>query len=403
MDENNQNTFCFTHSTQEITFICTNCDNSPVCNKCVVLKGIHFGHEIVEIDDDSVTPILKEMNEKTIPRLDELIKDNEDLLNNNTTKYKEIEEKHKSNLNIIGDEFMKLHTILQTAQNNLNQELITNLNENNDININFEMKVKEELKVLSKVMDLKNDYNFIDESANLNNKHVQIIKDAYQSNNILSSHFDQLPDYSDSTVTISDSSIDSIVELFNLIIKIKKEQHGNSTITSKKSLKYKWGKFIFTVYNDGDIISNDTCNLGIGEGQSLPKFIPKSVNRLLLPNGFNQSLHSLPKTVKSIYLFNIKFNLTEGSIPETVSAISFCDGFSQIITKGVIPKSVKGVYLYNIAKPPEISSIPSSVLYIGCSPSFKHPLSNYYHKIDDRWQYEVLYEENEFLKNFFSF
>ncbi|KAN0026542.1 hypothetical protein ACTFIV_007530 [Dictyostelium citrinum] len=255
MDENDQNTFCFTHSTQEITFICTKCNYSPVCNKCIVLKGIHFGHEIVEIDDDSVTPILKEMNEKTIPRLDELIKNNKVLLNNNTTKYEQIEEKHKSNLHIVSDEFKKLHIILQTVQNNLNQELITNLNENNDIKITFEMKVKEELKVLSKVVGLKNDYNFIDQSANLNNKHVQIIKDAYQSKNILSSHFSQLPDYSYSTVTISDSLIK---ELFNLI-KIKKEYENSAT--SRKSLKYK--------------------------------------------HEFNQSLNSLLKPVKSIYLFNI--------------------------------------------------------------------------------------------------
>ncbi|KAM9971434.1 hypothetical protein ACTFIW_011412 [Dictyostelium discoideum] len=391
--ENEQNTFCLIHSKQEITFICTSCKFSPACNKCVVLKGIHFGHDIIEIDDESVLPILKEMNEKTIPKIDELIKNNQDLLKGNLTKYEEIKEKHKSNLQIISGQIKKLHTILQTVENNLNQQLTTNLDENTDINDVFNTKVKEELKVLSKVISLKNDYSFIDESQNLNNKHIQIIKDSYQSKKILTCHFSDLPDYSLSKVTISESSISSIKDLFNSIISIDK-YYGQLPPTNENSSlpppKYRWGKFIFTIYNDGDSMPDDTESLAIGEGQRLPKTMPKYTKRLLLPNGFNQSLMSLPKTVRSLYIFNIGFQLAEGSIPETVDTLFFCDGFSQKITKGIIPKSVKEVFFYNISQPPEKDSIPNTVSFVGRSPSFKHPLDvKSINTINDRGLYII--------------
>ncbi|KAM9996739.1 hypothetical protein ACTFIZ_001657 [Dictyostelium cf. discoideum] len=372
--ENDQNTFCLTHSTQEITFICTSCDFSPVCNKCVVLKGIHFGHDIIEIDDESVLPILKEMNEKTIPRIDGLIKKNEDLLQGNTVKYKEVQEKHESNLQIISGQIKKLHTILQTVENNLNQQLITNLDENNDINNIFNMKTKEELKILSKVISLKNDYNFIDQCQNLNNKHIQIIKDSFQSKKILSCHFSDLPDYLNPKVTISDESIDSIKDLFKLIISISIDKHQPSHPKPKSASKYKWGKLTFVVHNDGEFVPQGTKSLAIGEGHSLPKIIPKSVKRLLLPNGFDQQLQLIPETVCALYLFNIKCDLSKNSIPATVESLFLCDGFNQKITKGIIPKSVKEVFLYNIVQPPDKNSIPGTVIFVGRSPSFKHPL-----------------------------
>ncbi|KAK5574888.1 hypothetical protein RB653_010142 [Dictyostelium firmibasis] len=343
-----QNLFCFTHSTYSITFICTTCHFVPVCNKCVVFKGIHFGHEIIEIEDESVEPILKEMNEKTIPRLDELIKNYENLLNKNDQKYDDIEKKHKSNLQLVSNEIGKLHTILQTIENNLSQQLITNLDENNDICMVFKMKVHEELKVISKVVALKNEYNFIDES---NNKHIQIIKDSYQSKNILTNHFSYPPEYSNSVVSISSESIDSVKDLFNKMVTIDKvnqkkdqelqhqqeKQHGNST--PKEETKIKWNKFSFGM-------RKNTISLGIGQGeQSQPRVILKAVKR--------------------------------GSIPSAVEKIYFCDGFGQRIAKGIIPKSVKEVFLFDIVHASEKGSIPNTVSLFGCSPSFEHFIENH--------------------------
>ncbi|EAL71493.1 hypothetical protein DDB_G0271938 [Dictyostelium discoideum AX4] len=82
------------------------------------------------------------------------------------------------------------------------------------------------------------------------------------------------------------------------------------------------------VYQDGVNIPNDIEFITIGEGQHLPDKIPINCKWILLPDGFNESLQSLPSTVENLCIYNLKSIPNYALIPKSIKSIHFYDEFN---------------------------------------------------------------------------
>ncbi|KAM9972926.1 hypothetical protein ACTFIR_012297 [Dictyostelium discoideum] len=82
------------------------------------------------------------------------------------------------------------------------------------------------------------------------------------------------------------------------------------------------------VYQDGVNIPNDIEFITIGEGQHLPDKIPINCKWILLPDGFNESLQSLPSTVENLCIHNLKSLPNYALIPKSIKSIHFYDEFN---------------------------------------------------------------------------
>ncbi|KAM9979301.1 hypothetical protein ACTFIY_008554 [Dictyostelium cf. discoideum] len=125
----------------------------------------------------------------------------------------------------------------------------------------------------------------------------------------------------------------------------------------------------FTIYENGGVVP-ETENIAIGVGQNLPPIFPSSCLRLLLPDGFNQSLESLPPSIENLYIFNIDYQLVRGSIPNSVSYIYFCDGFSQKLIYGIVPENAIAISLHDILISPSDDFVSGETL-VYVTESFK--------------------------------
>ncbi|KAN0025270.1 hypothetical protein ACTFIU_003530 [Dictyostelium citrinum] len=246
---NINNNKCNIHPTKEILSICSNCNNEPICIKCIT-SSKHCGHQFSDLEDDSViSPIIDEFCLKTIPNLEsrEFIKENEinqEKLDNN---FKSIGSTLQSNLDLITNKFTELDNIRARIENDLKRQLITALDENIEINITNKLTLTNEIDTVSKMIKFnqENNENIINNKNNNNNNNnylKQTIKDYYLSRSILNKKIEELG-YND----------------YKILGKINKDKQDFNLIFEKSILELKTPcseDIDFPIYKDDANLSN---------------------------------------------------------------------------------------------------------------------------------------------------
>ncbi|EGC30906.1 hypothetical protein DICPUDRAFT_157314 [Dictyostelium purpureum] len=363
MSNNQQyDTKCLDHPHQDIVLICSTCPNNiPVCIGCI--SGIHNGHKFKDIKDKNIKDqIQQEFTNQTIPNLNNFLEYNKLILDESNNHFKQIQHNHTKNFDKVFKIFKELKDIINTKENDIKRLLITKLDENKDINNIITTTIEDNINKINKVIKYNNNHfnnnndNKNDNNIN-NNDFIELLKNNYQSNNILSKIYNNnLPEYKDTQLIIRDNNIDSIKDLTNSYLEIL----DDIPFFRKDLKRIKSVDFKFTIYSDGfDISHIKTRNLAIGPIQCFPKTIPTTVTHLSLLDGFNQPLDFIPHTVQALYLHNIKYQLTHGSVPSTVRSLSLHDGFDQPLK--FIPPSVYELFLGNIKYQLKPGSIPATV------------------------------------------
>ncbi|KAN0018620.1 hypothetical protein ACTFIU_008548 [Dictyostelium citrinum] len=380
----NNNTKCYEHPTEEILFLCKACSFSPTCGKCIIKGGHHSSHELVEAVQDEAKQISKIFKNQTLSKIEELIFNKEELINKLTNKQCEIESQHSSDIDKISNEFREVYTLLQISEQLQKNQLTKTFNENEETIKSLKLKLTNEIGVLSNIIqsNKSNDQSNSDNDSTENI--IRNLKHSFQYKLVLSEQIETLPNLINSKLIVNHDSIDKIKTISKTITTINNEHNAvsNSDSTSSKpkvprdETKYAMARLAggeYIPYRDGDEIPDGTTRVAIAPGNHLPKVFPSSVSTLLLPDGFDQSLDSLPPTVKSLYIFDINLELKEGTIPNTIETLTFCEGFSQKIEKGVIPQSCRSLNLLNIVKAPSIDAIkPTSTMRTSISKLYKH-------------------------------
>ncbi|KAN0052966.1 hypothetical protein ACTA71_012446 [Dictyostelium dimigraforme] len=88
--------------------------------------------------------------------------------------------------------------------------------------------------------------------------------------------------------------------------------------------------------------------------------LPNSVDTLILLDGFKELVHSIPKSIKTLHVGDIKKSHAF-YMESTVGEIHFHDNCKIKFTKNVIPESAKTVHFYNICEPLTTESIGKNV------------------------------------------
>ncbi|KAN0026541.1 hypothetical protein ACTFIV_007529 [Dictyostelium citrinum] len=385
----NNNTKCYDHPTEEIVFLCKACSFSPACGKCIIKGGHHASHELVEAVQDEAKQISKIFKNQTLSKIEELIFNKEELINTLTNKQCEIESQHSNDIDKISNEYREVYTLLQISEQLQKNELTKTFNENEETIKSLKLKLTNEIGILSNIIqsNKSNNQSNSDNDSTVENI-IRNLKHSFQYKLVLSEQIETLPNLINPKLIINHDSIDKIKTISKTITTINNEhdalspQVSNSDCTSSKpkvprdETKYAMARLAggeYIPYRDGDEIPEGTTRVAIAPGNHLPKLFPSSVSTLLLPDGFDQSLDSLPPTVKSLYIFDINLELKEGTIPNTIETLTFCEGFSQKIEKGVIPQSCRLLNLLNIVKAPSIDAIkPTSTMKTSISKGYKH-------------------------------
>ncbi|KAM9996738.1 hypothetical protein ACTFIZ_001656 [Dictyostelium cf. discoideum] len=416
---NNNNTKCYDHPNEEIIFLCKGCSFTPACSKCITKGGHHSSHELVEADQDEAKQISKIFKNQTLSKIEELIFNKEELINKLTNKQCEIQSQHSSDIDKISNEYREVYTLLQISEQLQKNELIKTFNENEETIKSLKLKLSSEIGVLSNIVE----YN---KSNTENSNIIRDVKHNFQYKLVLSEQIETLPNLINSKLIINHDSIDKIKTISKTITSITNENNvispqvsngeagaaaaaaeppssssssSSSSLSSKPKVprdetKYAMARLAggeYIPYRNGDEIPEGTTRVAIVPGNDLPKVFPSSVSRLLLPDGFDQSLDSLPSTIKYLYIFNINLELKQGTIPNTIESLTFCEGFSQKIEKGVIPESCRELNLLNIVKAPSIDAIkPTSTMKTSISKGYKHGNYLWAEKCFDLGRYKFL-------------
>ncbi|KAM9981932.1 hypothetical protein ACTFIY_004238 [Dictyostelium cf. discoideum] len=130
--------------------------------------------------------------------------------------------------------------------------------------------------------------------------------------------------------------------------------------------------FEFFIYKNDSTIPNGTIYVAIPPSVKTIEIgsIPKSVQYLLLLDGFNINLTEgmLPQSIIFLFFGAIKKPLLKGSIPNGVQYLILLDGFNQTISE--IPETVSRLYLFNTS----LTNFPySNTIYT--SPKYKQQLT----------------------------
>ncbi|KAN0033456.1 hypothetical protein ACTA71_002883 [Dictyostelium dimigraforme] len=392
--EINNNSKCYEHPNQEIVFLCKSCSFAPTCGKCITTGGHHSSHELVETDQDEAKQISKIFKNQTLSKIEELIFNKEELINKLTNKQCEIESQYSTDIDKISNEYREVYTLLQISEKLQKNELTKTFNENEETIKSLKLKLIGEIGALSNIIES----NKSNDNGNCDNI-IRNLKHSFQYKLVLSEQIETFPNLINSKLVVNHDSIDKIKSISKTITSISNEHNeispqisiesssakssssSSSSSYSKPKVprdetKYEMARLAggeYIPYRDGDEIPEGTTRVAISPGNNLPKAFPSSVSRLLLPDGFDQSLQSLPSTIKYLYIFDINLELKEGSIPNTVEYITFCEGFNQKIEKGVIPQSCRELYLLNLAQAPSIDAIkPTSTCKTFISKGYKH-------------------------------
>ncbi|KAN0032612.1 hypothetical protein ACTFIV_006519 [Dictyostelium citrinum] len=141
-NNNNKNkNKCFIHKDKKVKFLCVDCMNDPVCNSCVVSPE-HRGHTFDEIKLENTNLIFEEFKEKLYPKLNQCYNSDQELLKQSNLDFKKIEDEHETNVKLLQDEFNTLQTLLNLILNDGIDQLLTNFDQNQDINRQISFNVE---------------------------------------------------------------------------------------------------------------------------------------------------------------------------------------------------------------------------------------------------------------------
>ncbi|EGC32226.1 hypothetical protein DICPUDRAFT_155845 [Dictyostelium purpureum] len=359
-------TTCLEHPQKTIVFICSTCsDNIPECSKCIISS--HNGHVFKDLEDININfkkQINKDFITQTLPQLSKLLENNNSQLEKSDNQLKQIQENHTKNLETLTNEFNKIKDIVNIKENDFKKLLITKLDENIEANNIFISAIEDSNEKVNNILNTQN--NNKNKNQN-NNQFIEIVKRSHICKKLLS-NFNNYPQYNEVSLLTNESNFELVKKNIDGFLSLVQnqnnangsnslDQHQKYMVSYSNTLKiYKDRGLRFFVYKNGCSIENSTKLIAIYPGSHLPPVFPPNVTEILLPDGFNQSLDSLPPSVKVLYLFNISYQLKNNSIPHTVESIYFGDGFSQGL--GWIDKSFynfrppyKKIFLGNIAYP----------------------------------------------------
>ncbi|EGC40521.1 hypothetical protein DICPUDRAFT_96216 [Dictyostelium purpureum] len=322
-------TTCLEHPQKTIVFICSTCsDNIPVCNKCII--GSHNGHVFKDLEDIEINlknKINKDFKTQTLPQLSKLLENNKSQLEKSDNQLKQIQENHTKNLETLTNEFKKIKDIVNIKENDFKKLLITKLDENIEANNNFTSAIEDSNKKVNNILNTQN--NNKNNNQN-NNQFIEIVKQSHICKKLLS-NFNNYPQYNEVSLLTKESNFELVKKNIDGFLSLVQNQNNangsNSLDQHQKYMVYRGLRFF--VYKNGCSIENSTKLIAIYPGSHLPPVFPPNVSEILLPDGFNQSLDSLPPSVTVLYLFNISYQLNQDSIPHTIQTIYFGDGFSQ--------------------------------------------------------------------------
>ncbi|KAM9987640.1 hypothetical protein ACTFIZ_000135 [Dictyostelium cf. discoideum] len=140
-NKNNNKNKCVAHKDKTIKFLCVDCSSDPVCNSCVVSPK-HRGHTFDEIKFENTNSIFEEFKNQLYPKLNECYNLDQVLLKQSNLDFKKIEDEHETNVKLLQGEFNTLQTLLNTILNDGIDQLLTNFDQNQDINKQISLNVE---------------------------------------------------------------------------------------------------------------------------------------------------------------------------------------------------------------------------------------------------------------------
>ncbi|KAN0037626.1 hypothetical protein ACTFIV_002979 [Dictyostelium citrinum] len=342
---------CLSHPTNDVLFLCTQC-NVQVCTKCVTSKDFHGGHQMIEIGEAIPTStLIQESNKKFDEKKKEYELELETVQNIYNSIKKVLEKCEESEIN----------KIKQTHQENIkiHSTYISKLESNSQASGIESPQYKENLITINEAM-------------------IEDIEKSFQKMIFVS----DLEDSFKTNTTINSSSKSSSQEATSANVQSQPPQQQKQPNISEKiypkddrqSTLCHFANKEFLIYRNGDIIPNGVENIAIAYGHSIPAVIPSFVDGILLPDGYSEPFPTFPPTCKKLFVFDIKLPLNKTTIPSSIKTIHFGNGFSQQITKDTIPSNVLYLIFEDIVHPLTANSIPDTVHMIFASNNLKYSL-----------------------------
>ncbi|KAN0044850.1 hypothetical protein ACTA71_006376 [Dictyostelium dimigraforme] len=338
---------CLQHPTNDVLFICTQCNNVQICTKCVTSKDFHSGHQMIEIGEE-------------IP--------NSTIVQESNKKFEQKTKEHENELKVVQDVFNSMKKALEKCEENeinkmkaTHQEnikthstFISNLESNNQSSVS-NPQYKDNLITINEVLI---------KEISISLKEIVNVSDLKKESNKSSSSF------SSSSSSCSKSSQEATTA------NVQSPQISQKIYPKddRKSTHCHFANKEFLIYRNGDIIPNGTENIAIAYGHSVPASIPSFVDGILLPDGYNEPFPNFPPTCKKLFVFDIKIPLNKNTIPPSIKTIHFGSGFSQQITKDTIPSTVIYLMFEDIVHPLTTYSIPDTVHMVFASENLKYSL-----------------------------
>ncbi|KAK5574785.1 hypothetical protein RB653_010038 [Dictyostelium firmibasis] len=371
---------------KDIILICEDCIE-PICEICCSSE-IHSSHSLKCINSKNIFTIISKFPEsKTI--LKESLKSIDNTLTKSENEFLESYQELGKFYEDFVKSFNQIKAMISYIENKPKEAIqfqfdicIKTYETNKSKLENYKILISNFLNIYDNIQDIQPE------------NYITFLKHWMEIKKLLSNLNEPLPNYNKVSHSIVPDSIESIKKsLYNVFkIKIENQQdfklleksseiinNNHNGIISKpikdensynnqnKQKKFKSFKKIlfdgyeFTIYENGSFVPV-TESIAIGIGQYFPLIFPPSCKILLLPNGFNQSLESLPSSIETLYILKIKYKLEKGSIPNSIKFIHFCEGFDQKLVKGIVPQDAIAVSLHNIQFKPSDDFISDQTL-----------------------------------------
>ncbi|KAM9955670.1 hypothetical protein ACTFIW_002310 [Dictyostelium discoideum] len=421
-DENDSK--CNIHQNEIISF-CENCNNMPLCLKCMCNDEgennetiNHKGHSFLSICYKKIESIFNDFKNKHLNTLSSLMDLDDFLMQQLDDCMDLLTERHDLTIKKINNQFRQLHNLLSIVEldlikqcnsflesnrikclknkselendkiiiNNLLKKYNNNKNNNNSNNNNNNNDKKNNNNNNNDNSDNNNSDNYCNEENNKNDKEnlnlISILKDNQISNEIISRRkYSNFNLFNDFDISFNKESIDlfnsSIKSITTIDIKPFEDRKNLKHLMINKQLKL--NDIIFKIDNNETIIQNDYSKLSIGNNCNLELIkIPNNIKKLIICDGYKYEIGEgvIPKSIEKLYIGDIDKPLTNFSIPDNVKFLNIKCGYKFSLDQGIIPNSIHSLYIGEIKEPLSRQSIPDSVRWLYFLNDFNHPITS---------------------------
>ncbi|KAN0026552.1 hypothetical protein ACTFIV_007541 [Dictyostelium citrinum] len=400
---------CVNHPNQVISFLCTSCDNSPICCKCVT--SFHRSHTIDDINLENSKELSKEFKHLNFKELLESSGNRLNLIKESDDFFTSIENQHLKHIQMIENEFRIIHNQISFIEMDLKKQLITLLDDNKETNIMIKSKIESIKSTIDSIINkhrdniekydddnyienifknhLYNDNNNDNDNNNnsntnnsnnsnsnnsnndINDRVIEIIKHSHQLKSILKLKDNEelllIGKYKDTSLTFNrglfDSFKDSFKNIYTINTKLKSfhsKENNNCNYNNNNEDNDSNNKNI-EIINKNKNTSNKITNKQFEYGGMIVT---------ILENGVD-----LPSDVNSLALSDNLANIKISLIPQTINRLFVLNGFSQTLLPSLMPP-LKFIFLGEIGDSTLVEgSIPNTTTGIILLDGFNQSLT----------------------------